>query len=97
MNEKKSLGDIVVTSGAFYERHGVIVKVTDVKWKGNVHTIRCEDIDGNGYVGSHGDFFWPSQWKHDIDTEHPWLSEEQSTKCCDKYDSKYCPECGSKL
>lgn len=102
MKTKHKIGDVLIVSGMFYGYAGRIVKVTDLKWEGKHKVIRCEDIDGNGFVGGMNEFFKPSETPSHfpVDLYHEWLvnPQEDYESCCKKnVGNNFCPDCGSPL
>ena len=95
---KHKVGDVVITSGLFYNQHGIVVRVTTID-KGKVVSF---SIDGKGFEGGHSCYFTPQEYAEsgcewDVDMDHPWLKGKPVESCCSKYTSKYCPECGVRI
>ena len=94
---KHKIGDVVITSGDFYDGYGIVVKVVRVDGR----KVYTEDKDGKVFEGFHASYFPRDEFNDldwdKIDWDHPWLKGKSVESCCSKYTSKYCPECGVKI
>lgn len=100
---KHTIGDIVFSSGNFYPFSALPMKVTHIE-KQLVTAIPLSSIPfREHFTGQHLDFFSIEeilQVKPDLKDEYPDLFNKKIEKqskvetCCQKYTSKFCPDCG---
>lgn len=100
---KHNIGDIVFSSGNFFPFVALPMKVTQIEKK-LVTAVPLEHIPTEPHFeGQHLDFFTPSEileMKPELKEEYPEIFDKNNIQtkevitCCQKYTSKFCPDCG---
>ncbi len=100
---KHKIGDIVFTSGNFWNFFGIPMKVIHIE-KNIVTATPLTPIPYyENFDGSHLDFFTPSEileLRPEFKEKYPDIFDKNNIQtkdditCCQKYNSKFCPDCG---